>query len=511
MENRLDSIAALRALWGVRRSVLLALLLAAPVLGAYVSLERTAREQLSVHVDGLAIGMMQALEEMVSSRLMLVEMLSREVAMGEVAKGAAFAQRAERIQAQLPGYQAINFINADGITSQVTPAEPNAGALGRQVRDHPVAGSIFAAAARTGEPQVTGALTLFQGGVGFASYFPIDGGGRGFVNGVFRIEPVLQQLLAGDRADIQVTVYVDGVLAGTAGATEVASGRDTALARTLWGHDWRLVVRPSASLARTSSPWGQRLLLLGLLGSVTIGILHARAARASIRHRALKDRLRQQEHLDTLGQLASGIAHDFNNLLMILQGNLELLRLQPPTDPDTLRDEVDALYQTCARGSAMTAELMAFARHSRREASPFQPDEVLRSTAQVLERMLPKAVSLATDLNAPKAELVGDPGSLQQAIFNLALNARDAMATGGILRIRTYRDGGLVIEVSDTGSGMPPEIQRQIFAPLFTTKRHGTGLGLPMVQRAVRHLGGSVEVWSKPDAGTRFTMRFPAA
>ncbi len=228
--------------------------------------------------------------------------------------------------------------------------------------------------------------------------------------------------------------------------------------------------------------------------------------------------LRQAQKIDALGQLTGGVAHDFNNLLTVLQGNLEMLR--SAASDQKSRDRIDQALRTVARGAALTARLLAFARRQPLKIESFDLDARLGAMAELLERTVGRGISLETNFAPDLWPAKADPAQLELAVINLAINARDAMEKGGILRIRTFnqpesainRKGDLVaLEISDTGSGMTPAVLARAFEPFFTTKEpgRGTGLGLSMVDDFTRRAGGVVRIASELGRGTTVTIFLP--
>ena len=259
---------------------------------------------------------------------------------------------------------------------------------------------------------------------------------------------------------------------------------------------------------------GERSLLLALL-DVT-------------EQRTMERQLRQTEKLEMLGQLASGVVHDINNMLFTILGSAELLALQPPRDAKEaeLRENISSAADQCAH---LTRQILDFARtgqSERPESMPLSP--VVETALSLLERALERKHKLVTNLAAEQAWVCADPSLLQNALLNLAINARDAMPDGGTLTISTRRaeldasscrrsrlpitpGSFAVISVSDTGTGIPPETRERIFEPFFTTKEpgKGTGLGLASVSNMLRGCGGTIAVESVPGEGSTFTIFLP--
>jgi PAS domain S-box-containing protein len=239
-----------------------------------------------------------------------------------------------------------------------------------------------------------------------------------------------------------------------------------------------------------------------------------------------REQLRQAQKMEAVGQLTGGLAHDFNNLLAIIIGNLDLLRELRADDPVTdelVRDAQDSAL----RGADLTRRLLAFARRQ-----PLQPErsdinDVIGGIVKLLTRTLGENITIELALATNIWPVQIDRAQFEAVIANLATNARDAMPRGGTLLIDT-RNGWLdeayaaahtevtpgdyvVIEVSDSGSGMPPEVLTRIFEPFFTTKEQGkgTGLGLSMVFGFMKQSGGHITVYSELGEGTTFRLYLP--
>ncbi len=241
----------------------------------------------------------------------------------------------------------------------------------------------------------------------------------------------------------------------------------------------------------------------------------------------LHDQLRQAEKMQVLGQLAGGIAHDFNNQLTGIMGYSELLQTGRRDDP-LVQDAAQAILQCAQRSRDLTAKLLAFARKAPQQLKPVDMHPVVREVAAILERSIDKNVKLHVELVAERSQVQGDPSALQNALLNLAINARDAMPEGGTITIQTEVieaanvkawDGSapegqgeyLAIRVRDTGVGLSPEAMGHLFEPFYTTKPvgKGTGLGLPAVHgTAVAHQG-TVEVESQVGQGSTFSLLLP--
>ena len=239
-----------------------------------------------------------------------------------------------------------------------------------------------------------------------------------------------------------------------------------------------------------------------------------------------EDALRRSQKMEAVGQLTGGIAHDFNNILGIVIGNLEILQRTFADDPKSLRRAGTAL-KAAMRGADLTGRLLGFARAEAGSAEPTSVNEVIGGMKEFLAETLTRAITVETRLGEDLWPVEIDPGDLQDAILNLAINSRDAMADGGTLVIETANErldshhverqpeagpgDHVTVMVSDTGAGMTQETVERIFEPFFSTKGAGkrTGLGLSMVYGFVKRSGGHITVHSQPGNGTTFRLYFP--
>jgi PAS domain S-box-containing protein len=242
--------------------------------------------------------------------------------------------------------------------------------------------------------------------------------------------------------------------------------------------------------------------------------------------RAMERQLRQAQKMEAIGQLTGGVAHDFNNLLAVVIGNLELLSDRTGDDARMQRIVQEAI-NAAERGAGLTRRLLAFARRQALSPTATDVNALVAGMAPLLQRALGETVAVEFATAAGLWPALVDASQLENAILNLSINARDAMPSGGKLRISTAnavldRDytgqhaevapGDYVsICVSDTGTGIAPEILDQVFEPFFTTKEvgKGSGLGLSMVFGFVKQSGGHVRIYSEPGLGTSVTLYLP--
>jgi len=243
----------------------------------------------------------------------------------------------------------------------------------------------------------------------------------------------------------------------------------------------------------------------------------------------LEEQLRQSQKMETVGQLAGGIAHDFNNILTAIQGNAELLKLDLPPVGEHM-EFVDEVIKGAKRAADLTSQLLAFARKGKWQVVSVDIHDVVTQTVSMLTHAIDRRIEIRLDLHASPSTVMGDPTQLQNALLNLGVNARDAMADGGVLTYATRNvtltqancdehpyqltpGEFLEIRVVDTGVGMDEQTQARMFEPFFTTKEvgKGTGLGLAGVYGCVKSHNGSISVSSQRGQGTTLTIRLPRA
>jgi PAS domain S-box-containing protein len=260
------------------------------------------------------------------------------------------------------------------------------------------------------------------------------------------------------------------------------------------------------------------------LGGETTAVLSI--TRDVTERKRLEEQLLHVQKMDALGRLAGGVAHDFSNALTVIIGFTELAetRLQ---SGEPIRDELVEVKRAAGRASELVRRLLAFSRRQVLRPRALDMNQAIANLARMVARLIGQEIVLTLDL-APDAPPVHiDEGQFEQALVNLAINARDAMPEGGRLTIATRRattrpeDLGdyprdhpwLVVSVSDTGGGMDAGTRARLFEPFFTTKPpgEGTGLGLSIVYGIVRQSGGRITVRSEPDRGTVFRIWLPSA
>ena len=243
--------------------------------------------------------------------------------------------------------------------------------------------------------------------------------------------------------------------------------------------------------------------------------------------RAREDQLRQSQKMEVVGQLTGGIAHDFNNLLTVIVGSLELLQRDLAGMDHKATRRIEAALESGRRATALTHRLLAFARRQPLAPKMLEPNRLVTGMSEILHRVLGEQVVLQLLCSAGLWRVKADGHQLENAILNLAVNARDAMPGGGHLTIETQnaildedyaaaesevKPGQYVmIAVTDTGIGMAPDVTAQVFEPFFTTKPvgHGTGLGLAQVYGFIKQSQGHVKIYSEPGEGTTVKLYLP--
>jgi signal transduction histidine kinase len=272
----------------------------------------------------------------------------------------------------------------------------------------------------------------------------------------------------------------------------------------------------------------------GMLLTFAILLLGAGLIWLALRERALQQEalqranavIAQTQKMETLGKLSGGIAHDFNNMLTVIKSGIELLRRRlETTDPEALKF-VDGIDGGANRAASLTQRLLAFSRRRPLAPKPIDPNRLVAGMSDLLHRTLGGSVEIETVLLA-HSWVSADPNQLENAILNLAVNARDAMPGGGRLIIRTadvaFDDASaaaqeavpagryVMISASDNGQGMTPEVMNKVFEPFFTTKEEGqgTGLGLSQIHGLVEQSAGHVRIASEVDKGTTVTLYLP--
>jgi two-component system cell cycle sensor histidine kinase/response regulator CckA len=241
----------------------------------------------------------------------------------------------------------------------------------------------------------------------------------------------------------------------------------------------------------------------------------------------LEEQAIQEQKEESILTLASGIAHDFNNALVGIVGNIDLLRMDLPIDPE-VEKTLTSMEQAAQKMASLTQQLLTYAGQVRYQPQPLNLNLMLEETLAMLQGKCPPQVQVKRTLNEALWEIEISPAEIRQLLVNLITNACESMAKGGgTLAIRTdnvrreawicsrhrqHAAGEYVhLAVSDTGHGMEPEVQRRLFDPFFSTRFMGRGLGLAVAMAIARDRGGCLEVESRPGAGTLVQVYLPRA
>jgi two-component system, cell cycle sensor histidine kinase and response regulator CckA len=259
--------------------------------------------------------------------------------------------------------------------------------------------------------------------------------------------------------------------------------------------------------------------LIGSDNRVAGGVMVLRDVTAQLR---LEQQLTQSQKMEAIGRLAGGIAHDFSNLLAVIQGYGELL-LQRLDEQDPNRGDMQEILEATYRAGTLTRQLLAFSRRRLVQPKVLDLNSVVENVEKMLRRVIGEDVQLTTQLDPQLGKVKADTAQIEQVLLNLTINARDAMAHGGTISVRTANvlfspvessdpaTPHVLLAVRDTGSGMDDETQRQMFEPFFTTKEvgRGTGLGLSTVYGIVQQGNGSIVVDSEIGHGTELKIYLP--
>jgi two-component system, cell cycle sensor histidine kinase and response regulator CckA len=244
-------------------------------------------------------------------------------------------------------------------------------------------------------------------------------------------------------------------------------------------------------------------------------------------HKRLEEQLLQSQKMESIGNLAGGIAHGFNNLLGGILGYATFAK-RKLSNRDKIYQSIEAIERSAQRAAELTKQLLGFARRGKYQVRPIDCNALIGEIALILQRTIDPRIAIEVDPDPLLSLIEGDEAQIQQALMNICLNARDALPKGGSLKIasrnqrmipdqafrqRGMKEGSYIrLTISDTGTGMSPEVRERIFEPFFTTKAkgQGTGLGLSMVYGIIQNHGGMIEVQSQPGRGSTFAVFLPA-
>jgi signal transduction histidine kinase len=252
--------------------------------------------------------------------------------------------------------------------------------------------------------------------------------------------------------------------------------------------------------------------IVSLLSCVTDGGRYLGIIKDMTERTRLMEQITRAQKMESIGTLASGVAHDFNNILGIILPNAEFIKMRVEPNSPTNRF-ADIIINASKRAAQLTRQLLSLSRTDPVTCRTMSLNEAVRATGKLLGETLDRKIRLEFDLSADATNIKADETQVAQVLLNLAINARDAMPDGGVLKFVTRLEADqVVVRVIDSGVGIPREILPKIFDSFFTTKdKKGTGLGLSVVYGIVKQIGGTVDVKSEPRAGTEFVLSLPAS
>lgn len=274
----------------------------------------------------------------------------------------------------------------------------------------------------------------------------------------------------------------------------------------------RKVVWESVQVSCLRNPSGEVTNLLCLRSDITA-------------RKQLEEQLRQAQKMESLGTLAGGIAHDFNNLLAIINGYAEISLIQAD-NVEAIQKNVREIRRAADRAIGLVRQILTFSRKAETRFAPLDLNALIRELSALMSETFPRNITLHQALQPDLPPLHADQNQVQQIVLNLCVNARDAMPDGGSITVTTsvvapadlpagmpHRRASACLQVSDTGTGIPPEVRARIFEPFFTTKKvnQGTGLGLAVVYGIAASHEGFIDVDSTPGAGSTFRVYLPLA
>ncbi|MGD2089836.1 MAG: ATP-binding protein [Candidatus Aminicenantes bacterium] len=240
--------------------------------------------------------------------------------------------------------------------------------------------------------------------------------------------------------------------------------------------------------------------------------------RSEVERKVLEKKLRQAQKMESIGTLAGGIAHDFNNILGIILGYAELVLLEAPDKLDTLKTNVRQLIQAVDRAKKLVKQILIFSHQGDETPKPLVVNSIIKEALGMLRSTLPTTINIQHYVQRETMTILGNPTEVQQILMNLCTNAAQAMQEkAGVLRVELKKvdsDTGIsymLLTVSDTGDGIPPDILERVFDPYFTTKNpgEGTGLGLSVVHGIVKRYGGDINIDTTPGKGTTVSVKIP--
>jgi signal transduction histidine kinase/ActR/RegA family two-component response regulator len=455
---------------------------------------------------------------------------------------------AELMMSGYPDYQAVEWVDPTFRVRWTARSDGNEGDRGVNPSGDAVQQVAIQAAEQYGDALVTRPVNLLQGGRDLLACVAVHTAGKlsGFVVGVFRYRELISSILRDVAQGYWVTLYD--------GSEQIyGEGANLAPRDALWAStvdiqfrdlSWRAQVWPKpGTITYALSTLPKVAFIGGVLLSALLGFTVYAAETATLRakealaaNKELKLEIAGREHaeaallqaqkMEAVGRLAGGISHDFNNLLTVIRGHAALSLTSIGSD-GALRRELNGILKSADKAAALTRRLLAFSRKQVLQLRVLDLNSLVTQVNELLPPVMGDDIELILDLALDLGHVKADAAQMEQAIMNLAFNARDAMPRGGKLKIQTMNadmdeeltlrhEGAqagphVMLVVSDTGHGMTHETLSHVFEPFFTTKEtdKGTGLGLATVYGTLRQSGGFVRVSSTVGEGTTFRIYLP--
>ncbi|MHA1730641.1 MAG: ATP-binding protein [Promethearchaeota archaeon] len=495
------------------------------------------------HTSGVTSDIENAVEDEILDQLDLISVLSENwISTGNESELYSYDRYLELV----PNFfnhsgmmLALNWIDINGVIRWIYPYEENLG-----VKDQSIVyfksgeyNTAFVAAKENQTVNMTGYIDFYQGGHGFASYFPLVVGGNvtGFFNGVFDLNKMFDALFVKSNKIQGLAAYSFYLYDNETEYYHYQDNfsMDASGVRVETIHflhfTLTIAIRPNAEIRYEASYLGTSpIIILGGVLSVVAGILAGFLKRqVKIADKIAEEKRRVEEALvvhqkmESIGVLAGGIAHDFNNLLAVIIGNLSTARLDLSEDNRDILEAISDAEEAARRARDLTSQLLSFTKPGHFVKEPFDLEGVVEEAV----RFALHGSNTKYDLHVQDGLLRAnaDEGQIAQVVNNLVLNATEAMPEGGTIRVslenkRTgpgdvvAKPGEMYLEmtIEDDGVGIPPENLSKIFDPYFTTKEKGHGLGLAVCYNIVKKHGGDIRVESKVGRGTRVTVLIPA-
>ncbi|MFK5955304.1 MAG: ATP-binding protein [Planctomycetota bacterium] len=514
-----------------------AVVLGLPVLWVGNKLHQDSVAEVHDRVDLIASQTALRLQDYLKSRLLSLHLMRQGMESGLIKTKEQFLDQATVLCGQLSGIQALNWIDKDFNIIWVSPLDGNEPALGKNILENPIAAVAIQGSASMSKTCVTAPLQLFQGGLGFATYFPVyshDQGEpqiQGFINGVFRSQGMLEDALGLDlrsRFGIEIWDHDAQLYASNPGGEEhLCLSRSGAASLAILDRTWDIQLFPTESTFAALGDFHNVAFIFGGLGFVfafaaCIFLFLARREehqQTLEQKRLVKERMAQARKMEAVGELAGGVAHDFNNLLTAITGSASLAAMDVLPTSATGR-HLKRILQACDRASEMTSRLLTFSRTQHMDRGHCDAKSELDALYGLLRPLVRGDIQFTFQVEGELESLPLAPSELGQVVLNLVTNSMDALPQGGELAVRVEpkthdaqsRPGNwLHLCVSDNGVGMTPEVRDRVFEPFFTTKKagEGTGLGLATVYGIVRGAKGSIQVESEPQLGTQIHVFLP--